>query len=209
MYLFMDVLINQPRNADSSTSLTASIALGSKFFPPTLNLKSSFNLGYVCLLFPINHHLLLQHLILLTLEGSSESVSHWHFQTIGDPLDLGDTVAFNSLIFKLFAFGSSFWQYMVLRVAICPKWPSPICPCPANPPCDFLSYLWPLLAVANAFTFTGLRFHFEIYMDRSNRSIKLLVALWDTETGSQNWMDQQHRKNRACLSSLWLVREVH
>ena len=48
MYLFMDVLINQPRNAGSSTSLTASIALGIKFFLPTLNLKSS------CFLFPVS-----------------------------------------------------------------------------------------------------------------------------------------------------------
>ena len=64
---------------------------------------------------------------------------------------------------------------MVLRVAICPKWPSPIYPCPTNHLCDVLSYLWPLLAVVKTLTFTGLRFHFEIYMDRSNRSIKLLL----------------------------------
>ena len=56
MYLSMDVLINQPRNAGSSTSLTASIVLGIKFFPPTLNLKLSFVLGYVCFFFPIDHH---------------------------------------------------------------------------------------------------------------------------------------------------------
>ena len=60
MYLFMDVLINQPRNAGSSTSLTASIALGIKFFLLWLHCMSTHftvNTGFSDSLFCTALHL--------------------------------------------------------------------------------------------------------------------------------------------------------
>ena len=51
MYLFMDVLINQPRNAGSSTSLTASIALGIKILSSHPQLSIIIRFGVCMLLF--------------------------------------------------------------------------------------------------------------------------------------------------------------
>ena len=111
MYLFMDVLINQPRNAGSSASLTTSFAYGNQIFshpPSTLDYHS----------FWVYHSFVSSLTIIwkfttdfvLRIEGLPASFSPRHFQTIGDTLTLGGIHYIIALGFSCcFKFGFPFF----------------------------------------------------------------------------------------------------
>ena len=89
MYLFMDVLINQPRNAGSSTSLTTSFAYGNHKFSHPPSTYIIFHYGFIINLFPLWPSIKKFTTNFVSgIEGLPASVSLQHSQTTSDALTL-------------------------------------------------------------------------------------------------------------------------
>ena len=151
MYLFMDVLFNQPRNAGSSTSLTTSFALVLNFpHPPSTLTTFLFILYFICSIYNVKWGLFtIGFLFSIHLED-------WGFRKLSFTSALSSNLTWESCwwfsnLFHLSCLVPLFnfrLPSRVLESAERPKWPSPV----YHSPCHQMINTWYFVAAAWFFT---------------------------------------------------------